>query len=879
MADGALPERPQSDDQLISKILESLTLEEKCTLLSGKNMWETAEIPRLGIKSLKTSDGPAGVRGSRWTDGTHTTYIPCGISLAATFDPDLVQRVGKILGAEAKTKGAHVLLAPTMNISRSPFGGRNFENFGEDPYLTGIMATSYIRGVQDEGVGACMKHYVANDMETRRFNMDEQIDERTLREIYLKPFKITLKANPWTAMTAYPKINGVHADMSHFLVHDILREEWGYDGLVMSDWGGLNSTIDSIRATTDLEMPGPPLRYGKALLKAVRTGAVSEEEHVDPSVKRLLRLLARTQRLTCASQNGASGANGANGTNGTHNMVMDANEGESDTPQARQTAREAASHGIVLLKNNGILPLSPSKIRKLAVIGPNAKTPTTGGTGSAIVNPYYITTPYDSLTHAAKTANPEIQVTHERGIFTHLQPPLIGDCLTNPITGGPGVRVDFFAGDRFEGEIVASSNWQNSLVYFMSDGDVPDTLRGTRYSYKASGLLRPSVTGVYDFSLSNTGKAQLYIDDELLIDNRDWTQISGNFMNCGSVEIFASRELEAGKTYRLRVDNLVVPPPTKPHDNTLFHKISGVRVGMLYRHDEEKMFTDAVAAAKDADAVVVVVGHNNDTEREGSDRTSLSLPRRTDELVAAVSAANPNVIVVTQSACAIAMPWVDAPAAIVHAWYQGQECGNAIADVLFGSVNPSAKLPLTFPQKIEDHGSHKWFPGDAENDYAEYGEGVLVGYRWFDHQGTEPLWPFGFGLSYTTFHITNVAVNGSVAVNGERSAVIRAVVSNVGEVAGSEVIQLYVSPSPAIQNVGRPSAPKALAGFHKVGLLPGESKPVEISIDAEAFSWFDVEVKGGPGCGGKWRVDRGVYKCFLGTSSRDIVAALDVTVE
>ncbi|KAE9578449.1 Beta-glucosidase B [Colletotrichum fructicola] len=854
MAIDAAMEAPRLNmNDSISKILQSLNLEEKCTLLSGKNMWETADIPRLGIRSLKTSDGPAGVRGSRWTDGTHTTYIPCGISLAATFDPDLIQRVGKILGAEAKTKGAHVLLAPTMNISRSPFGGRNFENFGEDPYLTGVMASSYIEGVQSEGVGACMKHYVANDMETRRFNMDEQIDERTLREIYLKPFDMALKADPWTAMTAYPKINGEHADTSRFLVYDILRQEWGYDGLVMSDWGGLNSTIDSIRATTDLEMPGPPLRYGKALLRAVESGAVSEEEHINPSVERLLRLLARAQLLDSPQQNG---------TNGIHEGI-EGNEAESDTPESRQTAREAASQGIVLLKNTGILPLKPSKLRSLAIIGPNAKTPTTGGTGSAIVNPYYITTPFDSLSHAAKSANPDIQITHHCGIFTHLQPPLIGDCLTNPTTGSPGLRVDFFSGNTFSGDIISSSDWHNSLVYFMSDGDVPPSLRGTTYSYKATGLLRPSATGTYDFSLSNT----------------DWTQISGNFMNCGSVEVFASRELDAGKTYRLRVDNLVVPPPTRPHDNTLFHKISGVRVGMLFRHDEEQMFRDAVAAAEGVDAVVLVVGHNNDTEREGSDRTSLSLPRRTDELVAAVVAVNPNVVVVTQSACAVAMLWVDGPAAIVHAWYQGQECGNAIADVIFGKVNPSGKLPLTFPKRIEDHGSHKWFPGDAENDYAEYGEGVLVGYRWLDEQGTEPLWPFGYGLSYTKFQIIDVAVKGTISAAGDRSASIVATVTNVGDISGSEVLQVYVSSSPAIKGLGRPSAPRSLAGFQKVALRPGESKSLAIHLDAKAVAWFDVVGKGGPGSGGKWRVDRGTYKCYVGVSSRDNVAEVEVTVE
>ncbi|KAJ3529547.1 hypothetical protein NM208_g9707 [Fusarium decemcellulare] len=846
----AISEHDQADAARIRRLLASLTLEEKCTLLSGKNMWETAAIERLGIQSLKTSDGPAGVRGSRWTDGTHTTQIPCGISLAATFDVDLVEKVGTILGSEAKSKGAHVLLAPTMNISRSPFGGRNFENFGEDPFLTGKMASGYIRGVQSMGTGACMKHYVANDMETRRFNMDEKIDERTLREIYLKPFHMALEAQPLTAMTAYPKVNGQHVDTSRYLVHDILREEWGYQGLVMSDWGGLNSTVESIRATTDLEMPGPPLRYGKALVEAVEGG------------RRF-----RTFKLLDGEPSTIQNADGE----------ITADEGETDTPEFRRITREAASQGIVLLKNDNLLPLDPGAIRKLAIIGPNAKNPTVGGTGSAIVNPYYITTPYESIRSLSKKENPNMEISYEQGIFTHLQPPLIGHCLTRPESGTPGLQVDFFAGEKFEGDVVATTFWQDSLVYFMSDGDVPAPLRGTIFSYKATGRLRPSVTGTYDFSLSNTGKAKLFIDGKLLIDNTNWTEISGNFMNCGSVECFASKILEAGKTYELRVDNVVVPPPTKPHDNTLFYKISGVRVGMLFKHDEEAMFRDAVDAAKDADAVILVVGHNNDTEREGSDRTSLSLPRRTDELVSAVCAVNRNVVVVTQSACAISMPWADEASAIVHAWYQGQECGNAIADVLFGHVNPSGKLPLTFPHKIEDHGSHKWFPGDAINDKAEYGEGVLVGYRWFDRQVIQPLWPFGYGLSYTTFSITDAVLKGTVSRAGSSNAVVEVTIANTGSVLGSEVVQLYVSPSTQISSSNLPSAPRSLAGFKKTTLAPGESKTINIELAATAFQWFDTAAQGT--ARGAWRLDEGTYKCYVGTSSRSFSKELDVIVE
>ncbi|KAF2185189.1 glycoside hydrolase family 3 protein [Zopfia rhizophila CBS 207.26] len=808
-------------------------------------MWEAHAISRLGICSLKTTDGPAGV--------------PCGISLAATFDLQLAQRVGKLLGFKAKCKRAYVLLVPTMSISRSPFGGRNFENFGEDQYLTGILAAKYIEGVQSEGVGACMKHFVGNDQETRRFNMDEQIDERTLREIYLKPFKMALEARPWTAMTAYPRINGEHVDTSQFLVGGILRREWGYEGLVMSDWSGLNDTVRSILATTDPEMPGPPLLYGQALVEAVQRGSVSEKEHVDPAIERLLHLLSKARLLGDASS--------STETNGIAFPKAEA-ESESDNPEARKLVQDAASEGIVLLKNDGLLPLQPAKLQKLAIIGPNAKYPTTGGTGSAIVNPYYISTPFGAISQLAKKKSPRIRIMYERVIFTHLQPPLIGDCLTVPGTGLPGLQVDFFDSDCFTGDLVATTQWHNSLIYFMSDGDVPQSLRGKVYSYKASGILRPSVTGTYEFSLSSTGKAKLYIDDVLLIDNSNWTDISGNFMNVGSVEKFAFTDLETGKTYKLRIDNLVVPPPTPPHDNTLFHKISGVRVGMLFKHDEDAMFNNAISIAKKADTVILVVGHNNDTEREGSDRTSLSLPKRTDDLIAAVCTANPRVVVVTQSACAIAMPWAAQPAAIVHAWYQGQECGNALANVLFGAVNPSGKLPITFPKRIEDHGSYEWFPGNAERDYAEDGEGILVGYRWFDAHGIEPLWPFRYGLSYTSFEISGVLVEGHVDTQRHKNAIVKLAIANAGAVKGSEVVQIYVSSSTRIKDLGRAAAPKSLAGFSKM----------EFCLRLDAFAWFDVEGNGGPDSKGRWRVDEGMYTCFVGTSSRHIAAEVSVFV-
>lgn len=866
-------------DDRIETLVGAMTLEEKCFFVAGKNMWETLDIERLGIRSLKFTDGPAGVRGATWIDGTHTTYVPCGISLGATFDGELVERIGNILGAECHSKRSHILLAPTMNISRSPLGGRNFENFGEDPFLTGVLATHYIRGVQAKlkdgtGVGACMKHFVANDMETRRFNMDQQIDERTLREIYLKPFQLVMErgGDPWTAMTAYPKINGEHADCSKFLIDDILRKEWGFKGLMMSDWGGLNDTVGSIVAGTDVEMPGPPIRYGSALLAAVKEGKVSESEHLDAAARNILYVLNRAGLLDPE----------------TEAEEESKKERNSDLPEFRQTARDAAAGAIVLLKNtdNAVLPLDPSKIKKLAIIGPNVKTPTTGGSGSAAVNPYYITNPLDSITEAAKKINPDIEIVYEKGILTNMQPTLPGSMLQTPPdeTGAqkPGVQVDFYAGHEFSGPVVSSSQWANSVMFMMSDGDTPDALRGKDHCYRARGILTPTVSGVYQFSLSNTGQAKLYLDDELFIDNTGWKTPGGTFMNCGSVNKLATRKLVAGQAYNFCIDNVVMPPPLKPHDNTLFHTLSGVRVGCQLQIDEDALFQNAIDAAKVADAVILVVGHNNDTEKEGTDRTSLLLPRRTNELVAAVCAVSDprSTAVVTQSASAIAMPWADKAPAIVHAWFQGQENGNALADVLLGAVSPSGKLPITFPHQLEDHGSHKWFPGDAENDLATYGEGVLVGYRYFDAKADSvaPMWPFGFGLSYTAFSITAIRVTGPLAKGGK--TVVSATVTNTGSRAGAEVVQVYVSPSPTIADQGKEAAPRSLAGFTKVFLEAGASKTVQVDIDSSCVSWFDVDqVSQDTGKKGAWRVDAGTYTCFVGTSSRDFIKEIDLVVE
>ncbi|KAH8434271.1 uncharacterized protein LDX57_011909 [Aspergillus melleus] len=854
---------------VVEKLLEVLTLEEKVSLVAGQNMWQTAQVDRLGIQSLQTTDGPAGARGTKWNYGSLTTLIPCAISLAATFDPSLIERVGTVLGEETRRKGCHVLLAPTMNLSRSPLGGRNFEGYGEDPFLIGTLSTSMIRGIQSQGVGACMKHFLLNDTETRRFNVDQTIDERTLREVYMKPFAMALQASPWTSMVSYPKVNGIHADMSTFVLKRLLREELKFDRLVMSDWGGCNCTTQSLIAGTDLEMPGPPVRRGQKLLAAIRAGLVDESKHLDVSVRRVLQLLEKAGLLpTLGDLDGQPLLASQKTQCSERRQSFQA----SDNAVFHQIARDAAEGGLVLLKNEGLLPLEPTSLKSVAILGPNARKPTAGGSGSAAVNPFYTTTPEDCLTQALKKANPELKVSYEQGIPFTLRPPLLDGALTLSDDCKQGFKVEFFGGYEFQGPVVATSFWPNSLIYMMSDGDVPASLKGNPYSYRATGVVNVKESGQYTFSIANTGKAKLFVDGQLTIDNTDWTTITGGFLGCSSEDRCATIHLEAGRAYALRVDNIATLPTIESFDNTLFPAVSGLRVGMAMEEDEEAMLNRAVESAKDSDIAILVVGHNKDSEGEGGDRPNMDLPGRTDELISSVCAANPNTIVVVQAASAIAMPWVDQARALVLAWYQGQENGHALANALLGHCNFSGKTPITFPKKLADHGSSAWFPAEAANDHAVIGEGVLTGYRWFEEHKIEPLWPFGFGLSYSSFRLSNIRVSGRLAASCAASEIaIHVTVSNIGSYDGHEVVQVYASPSRSIRDSGLQSYPKTLVGFKKVWVPAGEVRNASIVVRSEEFRWYDEQTA-------SWRLDTGNYDIFVGTSVQDIACKLEVGI-
>ncbi|KAL3442369.1 glycoside hydrolase superfamily [Aspergillus insuetus] len=830
---------------VVGKLLDALTLEEKVSLVAGQNMWQTAQVERLGIRPLQMTDGPAGARGTKWTDGSPSTLIPCPISLAATWDPEMVRKVGTVLGKETRRKECHVLLAPTMNLSRSPLGGRKFESYGEDPFLIGTMSTEMIRGIQSEGVGACMKHFILNDTETRRFNVDQTIDERTLREVY-------------------PKINGIHADMSSFILPTLLRDELRFDRLVMSDWGGCNSTVESLVAGTDLEMPGPAVRRGERLLPAIRDGIVSEQQHLDLSVRRVLQLLEKAALLPSLEQlDGHAEALWQSAAARTEEPSIDPNI-------SHQIVQEAAEAGLVLLKNEALLPLQSSSLRKVAIQGPNARQPTPGGSGSAAVNPFYVTTPEESLRQALYEANPTVEISYEQGIPFTLRPPLLGDTLGLPDGSKQGLQVDFFAGHDFEGPVVATTFWANSFTYMMSDGDVPQSLKGQKYYYRASGVLTPKVSGRYTLSIANTGKATLFLDNELLIDNGNWTTTTAGFLGCSSEDRTSLVTLDAGRSYSLRVDNIATLPDIESFDNTLFPRISGLRIGMSLKIDESKLLNRAVQCAADSDVVILVVGHNRDSEGEGGDRHDMDLPGRTNELIASVCAANPRTVVVVQAASAVTMPWAIQAPAIAMAWYQGQETGAALTNALLGRCNFSGKTPITFPRSLEDHGSSIWFLAEAAaRDHAVIGEGVLIGYRSLDERGIEPLWPFGFGLSYTSFSLADLRLTGSLTTEAGSHITIHFTVHNTGPSDGHEVVQVYTSPSACVRERALASYPKALAGFNKVWVPAGDSRDAEIVVRSDELRWYDEEIA-------DWRVDPGRYCVFVGTSVRDIKCTLEV---
>ena len=794
-------------EEKIEALIQQLTLDEKVALLAGADMWHTVPIERLGIPAMKVSDGPNGVRGADDNTGPTSACFPVGVALGATWNPALVEQVGQALAEEVKAKGAHVLLAPTVNIHRSPIAGRNFECYAEDPYLSGTLASAYINGLQSRGVGACIKHYVCNDSEYERHSMSSEVAERPLREIYLEPFRIALEnAQPWTLMSSYNRINGVWASENSHLLRDILKDEWGFDGLVISDWYG--SYTEKVAAGgLDLEMPGPARWHDDRVRQAVLNGEL-DEALVDDKVRRLLRTLFRV---------------------GAFAEPELRPEQSIDKPEHRQLARTAAAEAIVLLKNeNNVLPLDPQKPQRIAVIGENAQLAQIMGGGSSGVNPHYAISP---LAGIRRQAGAPIQVDYALGCAIHRQPPQLPTAwLRTGENGRPGLQLTYYGNPDLAGEpIYTAVITKTDLHWFGESNPYVDP---SHFSLRLQGQVVVPVSGAYTFYLDSAGHSRVTIDEAPVLDR--WTAAAPTAAT-------VTLELTAGQPYELVLE---YSAPAEGRGRA-------VRLGCEPPQDDDPVQT-AVDLAAVSDVAIVVAGLTNQWESEGFDRPDMALVGAQNELIARVAAANPNTIVVLNVGSPVTMPWLADVPAVVQLWYPGQEGGNALADVLFGAVNPSGRLPTTFPRRLADNPAYLNYPG--ENGQVLYGEGLFVGYRYYDKKEIDPLFPFGHGLAYTTFAYDNLRL----AVDGQ-AVTVQLDVRNSGGRAGQEVVQVYVQDDAA--RLVRPL--KELKAFAKVHLEPGETQTLRLTLPRQALAFYDPAL-------GDWVTEAGTFTVLVGHSSADI---------
>lgn len=786
--------------------LADLSVDQKAALTAGADTWHTVAMDEAGLLSIRLTDGPIGVRGHRRGIDT-SPCLPCGTALAATWNPDLARRVGNTLGVEARRKGARVLLAPTVNIHRHPLAGRNFECYSEDPHLTAEMAVAYVEGVQELGVAATIKHFVCNDQEYERRSISAEVDERSLREVYLPPFEAVVKRGQvWALMSAYNRLHGTFCSEHRWLLTEVLREEWGFDGLVMSDWWGTHS-VRAMAAGLDLEMPGPALYLGSSVADEVRTGAL-DESRLDAAVAHLRRIVERT-------------------SNPPDHPAL--------TASSATVAREAAREALVLLRNDGVLPLADGSLRSLAVIGPNAAYPSVQGGGSAGVAAEYLITPLAGLT---ERAGAEVTVTHALGCVIPGPIPSIERRFLRTPTGAPGLLVEYFDTPRLDGQVL----YAETITYGqMAWRENPAPNVDARHvAARLSGEFLPDQTGLWQFGLASGGRARLLVNGRVVVDNTQ-PQPEEQYDGRWSHEVLGDIDLEGGQPCALTVEFWADPA----------YDFVGVRLGARLLAGAEGIAAAAAAAAQ-ADVAVVVVGTNNAWETEGYDRTSMDLPGEQDALIRAVAAANPRTLVVVNSGAPVTMPWADEVAAILQIWFPGQECGRALADVVFGDVDASGRLPTTFPRVLDDVSSAANYPGT--DGTVTYREGIFVGYRHFDTQTVAPRFPFGHGLSYTTFEMSRLHVERT-----DRLVRVSVDVTNTGARPGQEVVQVYVHKLDT--GIDRPD--RELRAFAKLAIDPGQTRTVTRDLTPRAFAHWDVSSHG-------WQIEPGEYDILVGASSRDI---------
>ncbi|MEZ5245014.1 MAG: glycoside hydrolase family 3 C-terminal domain-containing protein [Acidimicrobiales bacterium] len=808
--------RHTSDE--VNHLVSQMTLEEKCTMVRGDSAWVVQGCERLGIPDWTLSDGPVGARGRGTGPGL---VVPGPSAISATWDTALVEEVGVALGVEGNDRRIDVLLAPTVNLHRSPRGGRHFESYSEDPELSSRIAVAYIRGVQSQGVGACVKHFVANDQEFERFTIDVDVDERSLREIYLPPFEAAVKeAGVASVMGAYNYVNGDHACAHPDLLVDVLKDEWGFDGFVVSDWGAIKETVAPARHGLDLEMPGPGRWWGGGRLQAAVEAGEVDEASIDDKVRRIVSFLKWRGRLGAET---------------------DHEERSVDRPEHRELVRGAAAAGMVLVKNapgldgEAVLPLAGSGT--IALIGPGVASTAMLGGGSANLTAHRTTNVLDSMTERLGDRlvgwAPGLDM---RRKAAPVPPEWMGE---------GGVTFELYDGIGFDGEIFETVTRARAFGVWVGDSwpKGHDTM-----SVRMTFEMTPNQSGRHRACALGFAHSRLFVDDVLVADNAVEPFSGGLGQHGGTGTI----DLEAGRTYRMRLEHV----PRGPGQ-----WICVVDVGVeLADDDREQGIADAVALAARAETAVVVVGSNNEWESEGGDRESIELPNGQDDLVRAVVAANPNTVVVLNCGAPMTLPWLDDVPAVLLAWYPGQEAGDAIADVLVGDAEPGGRMPTTWARDERDTPAYVNYPGEA--GVVRYGEGIFVGYRWYDTRGIEPLIPFGHGGSYTTFEW------GAPKVAGDGvDLVVTVPVTNTGERTGSDVVQIYVSPTEHV--VPRPE--KELAGFAKVHLVPGATGTATVRLSERSFARWDAGVHA-------WVVDPGRYIVVVAASATDIRSTVEVVV-
>src|SRR5271168_2441884 len=813
---------PGDVEQRVEAILSKMSLEQKIDMLGGQDDFYIRAYPELGVPRLRMADGPIGVR-----HGGPSTTMAGGISLAASWDPALAAEVGTQIARDARAKGVHFMLGPAFNIYRAPMNGRNFEYMGEDPYLAGQIAVGYIEGMQSQGVSATAKHFMGNNSDYDRHNTDSIIDERTMREIYLPAFEAAVKqGHVRSVMDSYNLTNGSHMTQNGYLNNDVLKKEWGFDGILMSDWTSTYDAVGAANGGLDLEMPSGKFLNREKLLPAIKQGTVTVAT-IDDKVRRILRVEIQFGWLDHEQTD----------------LTVSRYNREGD-----QVALQSAREGAVLLKNDAnLLPLKKDAVKSILVVGPDAYPAVPVGGGSARVVPFEAVSVLRGISDYVGNG---AQVFYSPGIPTVSEMSAATSFSTTASGGAAGLKAEHFANADLQGKPFLTRTDEHIDFGPPSSKSLPAEAMSSRWT----GYYTPSAAGKYDLFLGSTGEDggydRAYVDGKIVLD--DWT-VSKELLGVATVSLDA-----------------------KPHKVVLEHhgesKWLGGHLHMGIARQGNYVLPDAKKLAAKADVVVVAVGFNPESESEGADRT-FRLPPGQDELIQEMSAANKNTIVVLTSGGGVDMnEWIDRVPALLEAWYPGQEGGKAAAEILFGDVNPSGRLPATFERRWEDNPAHGNYYPPAGTTRVVYKEGLFVGYRGYEKNGTKPLFPFGYGLSYTTFRYGNLAIKpaDSSTKSEELSPPLYQVtfdVTNTGAREGADVAQVYVAE--AHPKIPRPA--KELKGCSRLNLKPGETKTVTVTLDGRAFSYYDVDAK-------QWRADPDEFQILVGRSSQDIQLHSSVTL-